>query len=119
MVSVPETLFDKLWDSHVVQAQTASTPAIIYIDLHLVHEVTSAQGFDRLREMGNKVRQPERTLATLDHSTPTLAPGADGKRPYITDQAQRQVQTLRDNCAAQSLVSSCMTGIAPHAVSCT
>jgi len=99
MVSVPETLFDKLWDSHVVQAQTASTPAIIYIDLHLVHEVTSEKGFDRLREMGNKVRQPERTLATLDHSTPPLAPGADGKRPYITDQAQRQVQTLRDNCA--------------------
>ena len=101
-MSVPETskqsLFDKLWDAHVVQAQTEATPAVIYIDLHLVHEVTSPQGFDRLRDMGTRVRRPERTLATLDHSTPTLPPGADGQRPYITDQAQRQVQTLRDNC---------------------
>jgi len=101
-VSVPETskqsLFDKLWNAHVVTAQTEATPAIIYIDLHLVHEVTSPQGFDRLRNVGARVRRPERTLATLDHSTPTLPPGADGQRPYITDQAQRQVQTLRDNC---------------------
>jgi 3-isopropylmalate/(R)-2-methylmalate dehydratase large subunit len=96
---VPETLFDKLWNSHVVQAQTESTPAIIYIDLHLVHEVTSPQGFDLLRDMKTRVRRPERTLATLDHSTPTLPPGDDGQRPYITEQAQRQVQTLRDNCA--------------------
>ncbi len=94
----PESLFDKLWGSHLVQAQSESTPAIIYIDLHLVHEVTSPQGFDLLREKGIGVRRPERTLATLDHSTPTLAPDADGKRPYYTKQAQRQVQTLRDNC---------------------
>jgi 3-isopropylmalate/(R)-2-methylmalate dehydratase large subunit len=97
-VSAPETLFDKLWDSHVVKAESDSTPAIIYIDLHLVHEVTSPQGFDLLRDRGDPVRCPERTLATLDHSTPTLPLGEDGKRPYITDQAQRQVQTLRDNC---------------------
>jgi len=94
----PESLFDKLWKSHVVQAQTESTPAVIYIDLHLVHEVTSPQGFDLLREKGIGVRRPERTLATLDHSTPTLPPGPDGKRPYYTAQAHRQVQTLRDNC---------------------
>jgi len=94
----PESLFDKLWKSHVVQAQTDSTPAIIYIDLHLVHEVTSPQGFDLLRDKGIGVRRPERTLATLDHSTPTLPPDADGKRPYYTEQAHRQVQTLRDNC---------------------
>ena len=101
-MSTPETrkktLFEKLWDLHVVQAQTESTPAIIYIDLHLVHEVTSPQGFDLLRDMSIAVRCPQRTLATLDHSTPTLPPGPDGRRPYITDQAQRQVQTLRDNC---------------------
>ena len=97
-MSVHETLFDKLWNLHVVQQQTDSTPAIIYIDLHLVHEVTSPQGFDLLREMGNPVRRPARTLATLDHSTPTLPAGDDGQRPYITPQAQRQVQTLRDNC---------------------
>jgi len=95
---VPESLFDKLWDGHVVQPQSATTPAIIYIDLHLVHEVTSPQGFDRLRERGIGVRRPERTLATLDHSIPTLPPAENGQRPYITAQAQRQVQALRDNC---------------------
>ncbi|HEY5775192.1 MAG TPA: aconitase family protein, partial [Xanthomonadales bacterium] len=97
-MSAPESLFDKLWNSHLVQAQSSSTPAIIYIDLHLVHEVTSPQGFDLLRDKGIGVRRPERTLATLDHSTPTLPPGSDGKRPYYTEQAHRQVQTLRDNC---------------------
>jgi len=96
--SNPKSLFDKLWESHLVQAQSESTPAIIYIDLHLVHEVTSPQGFDLLREKGIAVRRGERTLATLDHSTPTLPAGDDGQRPYITPQAQRQVQTLRDNC---------------------
>ena len=97
-MSAAESLFDKLWNAHLVQAQSESTPAIIYIDLHLVHEVTSPQGFDLLREKGIGVRRPERTLATLDHSTPTLPPDATGKRPYYTEQAHRQVQTLRDNC---------------------
>ncbi len=97
-MSAPESLFDKLWKSHLVQAQSESTPAIIYIDLHLVHEVTSPQGFDLLREKGIGVRRPERTLATLDHSTPTLPPDQNGKRPYHTEQARRQVQALRDNC---------------------
>ena len=94
----PQSLFDKLWSAHLVQAQSEATPAIIYIDLHLVHEVTSPQGFDLLRENGFAVRRPDRTLATLDHSIPTLPPGDDGQRPYITPQAQRQVQALRDNC---------------------
>jgi 3-isopropylmalate/(R)-2-methylmalate dehydratase large subunit len=97
-VSEPESLFDKLWRSHLVQEQSESTPAVIYIDLHLVHEVTSPQGFDLLREKGIGVRRPERTLATLDHSTPTLPAGSDGERPYYTKQAKRQVQKLRDNC---------------------
>jgi 3-isopropylmalate/(R)-2-methylmalate dehydratase large subunit len=96
--SPAESLFDKLWKSHLVQAQSDTTPAIIYIDLHLIHEVTSPQGFDLLREKGIRVRRPGRTLATLDHSTPTLPAGADGQRPYVTEQAQRQVQTLRENC---------------------
>jgi 3-isopropylmalate/(R)-2-methylmalate dehydratase large subunit len=98
VVLASESLFDKLWASHLVQAQSETTPAVIYIDLHLVHEVTSPQGFDLLREKGIGVRRPERTLATLDHSTPTLPPDRDGKRPYYTEQAHRQVQTLRDNC---------------------
>ena len=97
-MSAPESLFDKLWKSHLVQPQSESTPAVIYIDLHLVHEVTSPQGFDLLREKGIGVRRPECTLATLDHSTPTLPPDSDGKRPYYTEQARKQVQTLRDNC---------------------
>ena len=97
-MSAPESLFDKLWKAHLVQPQSSSTPAIIYIDLHLVHEVTSPQGFDLLREKGIGVRRPERTLATLDHSMPTLPAGSDGKRPYYTEQAHRQVQTLRENC---------------------
>ena len=97
-MSAPESLFDKLWNSHLVQAQSESTPAIIYIDLHLVHEVTSPQGFDLLREKGIVVRRPDRTLATLDHSTPTLPADSDGNRPYYTEQAKRQVQALRDNC---------------------
>jgi len=96
--SSPKSLFEKLWDSHLVKAQGESTPAIIYIDLHLVHEVTSPQGFDLLRDKGLRVRQPGRTLATLDHSTPTLPPAGDGQRPYINEQARRQVQTLRENC---------------------
>ena len=100
---VPEaslkSLFDKLWDAHVVKPESDATPAVIYIDLHLVHEVTSPQGFDLLREKGIAVRRPDRTLATIDHSTPTLPAGEDGQRPYITEQAQRQVQTLRENCS--------------------
>lgn len=96
--SAPKSLFDKLWNTHLVKPQGDATPAIIYIDLHLVHEVTSPQGFDLLREKGIGVRRPDRTLATLDHSTPTLPAGEDGQRPYVTEQAKRQVQTLRENC---------------------
>jgi 3-isopropylmalate/(R)-2-methylmalate dehydratase large subunit len=93
------TLFDKLWDAHVVAPETADTPAVLYVDLHLVHEVTSPQGFDMLRQRGLGVRRPERALATLDHSTPTLPPDEHGRRPYITGQAERQVEQLRENCA--------------------
>ena len=57
----PRTLFDKLWDAHVVKTESANAPGIMYIDLHLVHEVTSPQGFDTLRERGLRVRRPERS----------------------------------------------------------
>lgn len=67
----PRTLFEKVWDAHEVRAQTADTPGVLYIDLHLVHEVTSPQAFSMLREQGLTVRRPDRTLATMDHSTPT------------------------------------------------
>lgn len=94
----PRTLFEKVWDAHVVQPETAETPGLLYIDLHLVHEVTSPQAFSELEARGLKVRRPDRTYATLDHSTPTLPAGADGKRPYVTDQAAAQVETLQRNC---------------------
>ena len=67
---MPKTLFQKIWDSHVVAEQPES-PAVLYIDLHLVHEVTSPQAFTGLRQRGLKVRRPDKTLATMDHSIPT------------------------------------------------
>ena len=67
----PKTLFDKLWDAHVVVPETTEAPAVLYVDLHLVHEVTSPQAFAELEARGLKPRRPERTKATLDHSTPT------------------------------------------------
>ena len=66
----PRTIIEKLWDSHVV-AEREGAPSLIYIDLHLVHEVTSPQAFAGLRARGLKVRRPQNTFATTDHSTPT------------------------------------------------
>ena len=97
------TLFDKVWDAHVVTPETAETPAVLYVDLHLVHEVTSPQAFSELDARGLKVRRPGRTFATLDHSTPTLPPDANGKRPYVTAQAEAQVSMLERNCAAHGI----------------
>ncbi len=72
---IPRTLFEKIWDDHVVAAPP-DAPVLLYIDLHLVHEVTSPQAFDGLRSRGLPVRRPERTFATIDHSIPTVAGGA-------------------------------------------
>lgn len=93
------SLFDKLWNQHVVVEETAENPAVLYIDLHLIHEVTSPQAFTVLREKDLTVRCPERTLATMDHSIPTLPAGANGLRPYVTKAAQDQVSQLEKNCA--------------------
>ena len=93
-----KTLFEKVWDAHVVAAESADTPAILYIDLHLVHEVTSPQAFSELRERGLRLRRPDRVLATLDHSTPTLPASADGERPYANAEAKAQVAQLEKNC---------------------
>ena len=92
------TLFEKIWDAHVVASETTDTPAVIYIDLHLVHEVTSPQAFSELRERGLKLRRPDRTLATLDHSTPTLPALPNGERPYANAEAKAQVAQLETNC---------------------
>lgn len=99
----PRTLFDKVWDQHVVVPETPEAPAVLYIDLHLVHEVTSPQAFAELRARGLKVYRPERVLATLDHSTPTLPPDAAGERPYVTAEARHQVETLRQNAREYGL----------------
>ncbi len=95
----PRTLYDKVWDDHLVVAETDDHPALLYIDLHLIHEVTSPQAFDELRRRDLKVRRPDRTFATMDHSTPTLPPTATGERPFATPAAKAQVETLERNCA--------------------
>jgi 3-isopropylmalate/(R)-2-methylmalate dehydratase large subunit len=94
----PRTLFEKIWDDHIVEAQTAETPAILYIDLHLVHEVTSPQAFTVLRERGLELRRPDRTLATMDHSTPTTPRGADGQIAVTDPIAAKQLTQLETNC---------------------
>jgi 3-isopropylmalate/(R)-2-methylmalate dehydratase large subunit len=91
------TLLDKIWDTHVVRVETAATPAILYVDLHLVHEVTSPQAFTELRERGLRVRRPERVLATFDHSTPTTPADGHGKRTYVSAEAESQVAQLDAN----------------------
>jgi 3-isopropylmalate/(R)-2-methylmalate dehydratase large subunit len=95
-----KTLFEKVWDAHVV-AQDSGAPAVLYIDTHLIHEVTSPQAFSTLRERGLKVRQPHKTFATMDHSIPTRMQNATDVIPlemWGAEQAN-QVQTLRKNCA--------------------
>ena len=101
-MSQPRTLFDKVWDRHVVTPETAETPGVLYIDLHLVHEVTSPQAFTEIEARSLTVRRPDKTFATLDHSTPTL-PEVGGVKPYVTAEAEAQVHRLEANCAAHGI----------------
>ena len=89
-----QTLYDKIWSEHIV-AQRPQEPALLYIDLQLVHEVTSPQAFEGLRQRGLKVRRPDRTIATIDHSIPT----SDRSLPIADPIAARQVAQLGVNCA--------------------
>jgi 3-isopropylmalate/(R)-2-methylmalate dehydratase large subunit len=93
------TLFDRIWAAHEVVAETAETPAVLYIDLHLIHEVTSPQAFTVLRSLGLPVRRPDRTLGTMDHSTPTSSDQVFGKVPIKVDAAAKQVRQLEQNAA--------------------
>src|SRR5688500_16629899 len=95
----PRTLFEKVWTNHEVRAQTPDLPAVLYIDLHLVHEVTSPQAFTELREKGLKARRPSQTIATMDHSTPTTPRNAQGIIPVTDVQAASQLDMMRKNCA--------------------
>ena len=95
-MNAPRTLFEKVWQQHLV-AEPAGEPSILYIDLHLVHEVTSPQAFDGLRMTGRKLRRPDRTVATVDHNVPT---SSIEDRLHIVDQiASKQIEALRKNCA--------------------
>lgn len=86
------TLFNKIWDAHIV-AQEPDSPAILYIDLHLVHEVTSPQAFEGLRQRGLRMRRPDKTVATIDHSAPTTPPDI----PIVDVQAARQIEQMQKN----------------------
>jgi 3-isopropylmalate/(R)-2-methylmalate dehydratase large subunit len=88
-----QTLFDKIWNAHVVREQSGE-PALIYIDLHLIHEVTSPQAFEGLAKAGRKVRRTDRTFATMDHNVPTT----DRSLPIADPDARLQIEMLRKNC---------------------
>jgi len=90
---MPRTIIEKIWDAHVV-AEPPGAPALLYIDLHLVHEVTSPQAFDGLRRRGLRVRRPDRTLATADHNVPTAEP----RLPIADPVSAQQVSRLEANC---------------------
>src|SRR5512141_212017 len=104
---MPKTLFGKLWDSHVV-AEQPDSPAVLYIDLHLVHEVTSPQAFTGLRERGLKVRRPDKTLATMDHSIPTTPVSV----PIADAMAAAQIKQMETNAAEFGITLHGMTS--PH-----
>src|SRR5712692_5047122 len=89
-----QTLFEKIWNPHVVH-QSAEQPALLYIDLHLVHEVTSPQAFEGLMKTGRKVRCQERTFATMDHNVPTT----DRSLPITDPDSKLQIEMMRKNCA--------------------
>src|SRR5215218_4692544 len=91
---MPQTLSEKIWDRHLVHAE-ADRPDLLYIDLHLVHEVTSPQAFEGLRLSGRTVRRPDLTVATEDHNVPTT----DVDRPIADPISRKQVEVLRANCA--------------------
>ncbi len=89
---MPKTMFEKIWDSHVVHEEPG-TPAILYVDLHLVHEVTSPQAFDGLRMNKRSVRRPDLTIATVDHNIPTT----DRFLPIVDTTSMKQVEALTNN----------------------
>src|SRR6202011_2810765 len=99
MTTAPQTMLEKVWRLHEVSSETADTPAVLYIDLHLVHEVTSPQAFAVLRGRGLPVRRTDLTLATMDHSTPTRTEQIFGGAPITIASAAHQIRELERNCA--------------------
>ncbi len=92
------TLFEKVWQRHCVIPETDETPAVLYIDTHLIHEVTSPQAFQMLRDNHLTLRRPDRTFATCDHSTPTSKPNDAGEYQFFGEQEKNQVEQLKKNC---------------------
>ena len=97
-MQTPVTLFEKVWADHVVVPETPDTPAVLYIDLHIIHEVTSPQAFSVLRDMGLPVRRPDLTLPTLDHSTPTTPVSTFKDLLVAGEAAANQVRKMEQNC---------------------
>src|SRR5215475_8546372 len=97
MSTKPKTMFEKVWNDHVVVPETADTPAVLFIDLHLTHEVTTPQAYTELRNRGLRLRRPDLTLATMDHSTPTRTEQVFGGVPIAIDSAAKQVKQLEVN----------------------
>lgn len=94
-----KTLFEKVWQDHVVVPETADNPAVLYIDLHLIHEVTTPQAFNLLRERGLPVRRPDLHLATMDHSTPTVPVNKLGDLDIVAEpEAAKQIRAMIQNC---------------------
>ena len=100
-MSKPRTLFEKVWDEHVI-CEPSDQPPLIYIDLHLVHEVTSPQAFDGLRAAGRKVRRPKRTIATVDHNNPDEPLGAHHPRPHLRKSRWRRCARTAASSASSS-----------------
>ncbi|NOR36659.1 MAG: 3-isopropylmalate dehydratase large subunit [Woeseiaceae bacterium] len=98
-MGAPRTLFEKIWTEHVVVAETADTPAVLYVDLHLIHEVTTPQAFTLLRDKGLLVRRPDLTLATMDHSTPTTPVSTLKDLLVAGEGAAAQIRQMEANCA--------------------
>ena len=92
------TLFEKVWSDHVVVEETPDTPAVLYIDLHIIHEVTTPQAFTVLRESGLTVRRPDLTLPTMDHSTPTTPVSSFRDLAVVGESAANQIRQMETNC---------------------
>ena len=93
-----KTLFEKVWSEHTVAEETADTPAVLYVDLHIIHEVTTPQAFTVLRDLGLPVRRPDLTLATMDHSTPTTPVHSLRDIEVVGPSAANQIRQMQTNC---------------------
>lgn len=100
---MPSTLFEKIWGDHLVVPESPNCPATLYIDFHLLNEVTSPQAFGLLESRSLSVASPSKTLATIDHSIPTIAADDLGKRPYVSPEAEHQVAAMQGNSEAQGI----------------